>query len=377
MKLNPPYGTVIQSEDALLLMKAKMNNSCDLLDEIIAHTKENAVKKKGLTCDEMEAEREEDTSFEKLDKKHFVKGFIIKLVYVFLFEASSLTYAVIAPGFHALYLEATVKKGKAIVGDLPPVMGKLKAFIFNKEETSGILNELYADLSNEIEFENFLKEATYSFYCMELGVIRDLQCQATAKSGASKQSSSFLKATTMTLFTISESEKASYVHQIYSYLGDDPFLKQFLPIDPDTKDLFNLVKDGVLLCTKRVLNPWEEMRIIPYASTLQKPLDYKASSVAWLDFSDYKVILRIFASSVAWLDFSDYKGQMNKLCDLLDEVSFGANVPCFSSILLISITIIAHTKENVVKKQLASKSSQVASVLETSSWTAGNKDIQG
>ncbi|KAJ6707789.1 hypothetical protein OIU85_028091 [Salix viminalis] len=59
MKLNPPYGTVIQSEDALFLMKAKMNKSCDLLDEIIAHTKENVVKKQGLTCDEMEAEREE------------------------------------------------------------------------------------------------------------------------------------------------------------------------------------------------------------------------------------------------------------------------------------------------------------------------------
>uniref|UniRef100_A0A6N2N246 Calponin-homology (CH) domain-containing protein n=1 Tax=Salix viminalis TaxID=40686 RepID=A0A6N2N246_SALVM len=154
--------------------------------------------------------------------------------------------------------------------DLPPVTGKLKAFIFNKEEIAGILNELYGDLSNEIESEDFLKEATYSFYCMELGVIRDLQGQATAKSGASKQSSSFLKATTMTLFTISESEKASYADQIDSYLGDDPFLKQFLPIDPATKDLFYLVKDGVLLCivvpgiidkrvvnTKRVLNPWE------------------------------------------------------------------------------------------------------------------------
>ncbi|KAF9684266.1 hypothetical protein SADUNF_Sadunf04G0100000 [Salix dunnii] len=81
------------------------------------------------------------------------------------------------------------------------------------------LNELYADLSNEIESEDFLKclefginwEATYPFYCMELGVIRDLQGQATAKSGASKQSSSFLKATTMTLYTISGCEKACYV----------------------------------------------------------------------------------------------------------------------------------------------------------------------
>ncbi|KAB5524666.1 hypothetical protein DKX38_022415 [Salix brachista] len=132
-------------------------------------------------------------------------------------------------------------KGKVIVGDLPPVTGKLKAFIFNKEEIAGILNELYGDLSNEIESEDFLKEATYLFYCMELGVIRDLQGQATAKSGASKQSSSFLKATTMTLFTISESEKASYADQIDSYLGDDPFLKQFLPIDPATKDLFYLL----------------------------------------------------------------------------------------------------------------------------------------
>ncbi|KAL6311052.1 hypothetical protein AAG906_011666 [Vitis piasezkii] len=56
---------------------------------------------------------------------------------------------------------------------------------------------------------------------------------------------------------------------------DDPFLKQYLPLDPSTNDLFDLVKDGVLLCklinvavpgtiderainTKRVLNPWRE-----------------------------------------------------------------------------------------------------------------------
>ncbi|KAF9684259.1 hypothetical protein SADUNF_Sadunf04G0099300 [Salix dunnii] len=65
---------------------------------------------------------------------------------------------------------------------------------------------------------------------MELGVIRDLQGQATAKSGDSQQSSSFLNATTMTLFTISESQKASYVDQIYSYLGDHPFLNKLINI---------------------------------------------------------------------------------------------------------------------------------------------------
>ncbi|MBA0792267.1 hypothetical protein Gohar_016779, partial [Gossypium harknessii] len=102
-----------------------------------------------------------------------------------------------------------------------------------------------------------------------------MQGQATGKLGGPKNSSSFLKASTTTLLhTISESEKASYVTHINIYLADDPFLKQFLPLDPATNDLFHLAKDGVLLCklinvavpgtiderainTKRVLNPWE------------------------------------------------------------------------------------------------------------------------
>lgn len=76
----------------------------------------------------------------------------------------------------------------------------------------------------------------------------NLQGQPSTKLGNAKNSSSFLKATTTTLLhTISESEKACYVAHINSYLGDDPFLKQFLPLDPATNGLFELAKDGVLL----------------------------------------------------------------------------------------------------------------------------------
>lgn len=76
----------------------------------------------------------------------------------------------------------------------------------------------------------------------------DSQSRANAKLGNSKNSSSFLKATTTTLLhTISETEKASYVAHINSYLRDDPFLKQFLPIDSSSNALFDLAKDGVLL----------------------------------------------------------------------------------------------------------------------------------
>ncbi|KAM3396325.1 fimbrin-1 [Capsicum galapagoense] len=163
------------------------------------------------------------------------------------------------------FIAVKSQNGKVTVGDLPALMVKLKAFneMFNEEEIRNILGESGSDANDEIDFENFLK--TYL----------NLQARAAPKVGSSKNSSSFLKASTTTLLhTISESEKASYVAHINSYLRDDPFLKQFLPIDPASNALFDLAKDGVLLCKlinvavpgtiderainmKRVINPWE------------------------------------------------------------------------------------------------------------------------
>lgn len=75
-----------------------------------------------------------------------------------------------------------------------------------------------------------------------------MQAKAADKLGGTKHSSSFLKASTTTLLhTINESEKASYVGHINAYLRDDPYLKTYLPIDPASNEIFNLVKDGVLL----------------------------------------------------------------------------------------------------------------------------------
>ncbi|KAG9455151.1 hypothetical protein H6P81_008055 [Aristolochia fimbriata] len=168
-------------------------------------------------------------------------------------------------GLKSNFISMRSQSGHVTVGDLPPVMARLKALRekFNEEEIREILGESYPDTADEIDFEAFLR------------AYLNLQTRATAKSGDSKNSSAFLKATTTTLLhTISDSEQASYVAHINSYLGDDPFLKKYLPLDPAKNDLFELAKDGVLLCklinvavpgtiderainTKRVLNPWE------------------------------------------------------------------------------------------------------------------------
>ncbi|KMZ67493.1 putative Fimbrin [Zostera marina] len=168
-------------------------------------------------------------------------------------------------GLKTKFVSARKGLSPATVGDLPPAMATLKALSgkLAVEEITAILSETYSDKTKEIDFESFLR------------LYLNLQERAAAKSGDSKLESAFLKQTTTTLLhTISVSEKGSYVSHVNAYLGEDPFLKKYLPLDPDTNDIFDLAKDGVLLCklinvavpgtiderainTKRVLNPWE------------------------------------------------------------------------------------------------------------------------
>lgn len=156
--------------------------------------------------------------------------------------------------------------GKLTVGDLASKMSRLKVVGENlgEEERASLIQDYHSGLQDEVDFELFLK------------VYLKLQAHANARTGSNaKNSSAFLKAATTTLLhTISESEKASYVAHINNYLAGDEFLKKYLPIDPSSNDLFEIAKDGVLLCklinvavpgtiderainTKRLLNPWE------------------------------------------------------------------------------------------------------------------------
>ncbi|KAH7684910.1 EF-hand-containing protein [Dioscorea alata] len=148
------------------------------------------------------------------------------------------------------------------IGDLAGKMSKMKigGDGISEGDRDLFVKRSYENLDSEVDFELFLR------------VYLKMQGQA----GAKNSSSAFLKAATTTLLhTISESEKASYVSHINNYLGEDVFLKRYLPIDPLTDDLFEISKDGVLLCklinvavpgtidertinTKKVLNPWEK-----------------------------------------------------------------------------------------------------------------------
>ncbi|CAL1381940.1 unnamed protein product [Linum trigynum] len=167
------------------------------------------------------------------------------------------------------YVSVRTQSGRVTVGDMPALFSKLKAFIdvFSENDISSMLQESTSNMDEEIDFESFLR------------AYLNLHGRASIKSKSSGKklagSSSFLKASTTTFHhNINESEKNSYVQHINKHLGEDKFLKDYLPIDPSTNALFDIIKDGVLLCklinvavpntiderainTKKSLNPWE------------------------------------------------------------------------------------------------------------------------
>uniref|UniRef100_A0ACD5ZMA6 Uncharacterized protein n=1 Tax=Avena sativa TaxID=4498 RepID=A0ACD5ZMA6_AVESA len=158
--------------------------------------------------------------------------------------------------------------GHVTTKNLPGMMKKLRGLneVVSEDDIAAFLSEVYPDPDQEIEFESFLREY--------LNLLSRVSSDDGA-SGSRSMPSSFLKSSTTTLIhNPNQAEKSSYVAHINAYLGDDPFLKKYLPIDPAGDDLFNLVKDGVVLCKlinlavpgtiderainkKRILNPWE------------------------------------------------------------------------------------------------------------------------
>jgi plastin-1 len=56
--------------------------------------------------------------------------------------------------------------------------------------------------------------------------------------------------------TFSEEERSAYVRVINSSLADDPVCKKYLPIEPDSNEIFDRLKDGVILC--KLINKAQE-----------------------------------------------------------------------------------------------------------------------
>eukprot|EP00249_Psilotum_nudum_P023578 c28927_g1_i4 orf=363-2282(+) len=155
--------------------------------------------------------------------------------------------------------------GMVTASDLETGMQKLTVFQqpLTYDEINDSVRQGNLDMENGLDFEAFLRMYLH------------LQKCGNPKLGTPKNDSDFLKnASTTLLHTVSNSEKKAFVDHINAYLKEDLNLKKFLPIDPSTNQLMNIVKKGVLLCkliniavpgtiderainVKDKLNPWE------------------------------------------------------------------------------------------------------------------------
>jgi len=79
--------------------------------------------------------------------------------------------------------------------------------------------------------------------------------------------------------TFSQEERAAYSRVINSYLGNHPICKKYLPINPDSNEVFDRIKDGVLLCylineaqegtiDDRVINKKDNMNVFQQVENL-------------------------------------------------------------------------------------------------------------
>ncbi|MCD9639689.1 phospholipid scramblase 1 [Datura stramonium] len=144
------------------------------------------------------------------------------------------------------FLSARNQSGKGHLGDLPPVI-KPKAFrdILSGDDIKAILSESSSDMTEEIDFESFLR------------AYLNLQARATAR------------------------------------IGD------FLPIDPSTNQLFDLAKDGVLLC--KLIN-------VAVPNTIdERAINTKAAEVSF----DFVILL-----SLIWLGLISQIIKIQLLADL-------------------------------------------------------------
>jgi len=83
----------------------------------------------------------------------------------------------------------------------------------------------------------------------------------------------------MQVQTFSQEERAAYSRVINSYLGNHPICKKYLPINPDSNEVFDRIKDGVLLCylineaqegtiDERVINKKDNMNVFQQVENL-------------------------------------------------------------------------------------------------------------
>ena len=124
---------------------------------------------------------------------------------------------------------------------------------------------------------------TFSEFLQVMKKITNKEGQIQVNTFLNKKGKSMVRLSkadnSMQFQTFAEEERSAYVRVINSALAEDPVCKKYLPIEPDSNEIFDRLKDGVILCKlinkaqdgtidERVINKKENMNIFQQVENL-------------------------------------------------------------------------------------------------------------
>ena len=170
---------------------------------------------------------------------------------------------------------------------------------FDKNKNGVMEKNEFLDLLHALGYRDFKQEdaeklmegveladpthMTFSEFLMMMKKLVDKEGKIQLDSFKNKAGKAMVRVSkgdnSMQFQTFSEEERTAYVKVINSSLADDPVCKKYLPIDPDTNEVFDRIKDGVLLCKlinkaqegtidERVINTKDNMNIFQQVENL-------------------------------------------------------------------------------------------------------------
>ena len=170
---------------------------------------------------------------------------------------------------------------------------------FDKNKNGVMEKNEFLDLLHALGYRDFKQEdanklmegvdladpshMTFSEFLMMMKKLVDKEGKIQLDSFKNKAGKAMVRVSkgdnSMQFQTFSEEERTAYVKVINSSLADDPVCKKYLPIDPDSNEVFDRIKDGVLLCKlinkaqegtidERVINTKDNMNIFQQVENL-------------------------------------------------------------------------------------------------------------
>jgi plastin-1 len=146
-----------------------------------------------------------------------------------------------------------------------------------ESDVETMIAEIDLNDNKEIEFIEFVK--------MMKNFVKDRK-ETTLKNQTNKKGQNIFRvgeSSSSSFSSFSEEERAAFVRVINTVLTDDEVCQKYLPIAPDTMDIFTILKNGVILCKlinkacagtidDRVISVKENMNIFLMAENLKHAL---------------------------------------------------------------------------------------------------------